>query len=137
VIASNVLFLLNAIETIFLRASSALEFSHSLDPQLTFGQLWIPRCKTMMYHPLAGRERSMGKLDASELRSCQAHGPFEHGLVGDISDIAGPFGDPCVGAEEPHIMRQTRRVVQQMAYGNFRAPRGKLREIGWQAIFVA
>jgi len=34
-IGSNVLFLLNAIETIFLRANSTLEFSHSLDPKRT------------------------------------------------------------------------------------------------------
>jgi hypothetical protein len=57
-----------------------------------------------------------------KLRSRQLHGPFEHGLVGDAIDFAGPFGNRYAGAEEMNLTRQTRRVVQQMAYGNFRDP---------------
>ncbi len=44
-IGSNVLFLLNAIETIFLRASSTLEFSHSLDPL----RKWRVHCSSRDY----------------------------------------------------------------------------------------
>jgi hypothetical protein len=69
---------------------------------------------------------------------------FEHGLVGDAIDFAiagqmlsGSFATGSIRAEEMNITLQTLRMVQQMAYGNFRAPSGNRREKGWQTIFVS
>jgi hypothetical protein len=66
---------------------------------------------------------AIGVLRADgKLQSCQARRPFEYGFVGDAIDVSGPFGDRCCGAEKLPIFRQTRRMVQQMTYGNFRGP---------------
>jgi hypothetical protein len=51
VIGSNVLFLLNAIETIFLRANSTLEFSHSLGQKRKNSQrAYVFRCSSNNGH---------------------------------------------------------------------------------------